>query len=294
MQARHLSAISEFTTDVRHLEGKANVVADALSRVEIDSAAPSLGIDFRELAKAQRQDPETRAARTAISGLRLQDVDMGGAMLLCDVSQGRPRPWVPDPFRRTVFQAFHNLSHPGARATGRLVAERFVWHGLKRDTTKWARECLACQRSKIHRHVRSALEKVPVPDARFQSVNIDLVGPLPPSQGFAYLLMIVDRFSQWPEAIPIPRHGRVYGGKSVLGPMGVPFRHPGGNYFGQRGSVHLSVVVRHGSVAGNLAAPDNGGQRNGGEVSPTVEGLTRSTAYGSQLDGSATMGHVGD
>ena len=124
MQARHLSAISEFITDVRHLEGKSNLIADALSGVEIDSATPSLGIDFGELAKAQQQDPNTRAARTAISGLRLQDVDIEGATLLCDLSQGRQRLWVQDPFRRTVFQAVHNLSHLSARATGRLMAER--------------------------------------------------------------------------------------------------------------------------------------------------------------------------
>ena len=35
-QERHLSYISEFTTDVRHLAGGKNVVADALSRVECD------------------------------------------------------------------------------------------------------------------------------------------------------------------------------------------------------------------------------------------------------------------
>ena len=34
-QQRHLAAISEFTTDVRHIAGKRNVVADALSRATL-------------------------------------------------------------------------------------------------------------------------------------------------------------------------------------------------------------------------------------------------------------------
>ena len=201
MQARHLSAISEYTTDIQHLEGKANVVADALSRVEIDHIC--LGIDYNELARAQRQDPETTAARTAVTGLQLRDVALDGVTLLCDVSMGRPRPWVPEGFRRTVFHALHDLSHPGRRASARLVSGRFVWHGLNRDVVAWAAACVACQRAKIHRHVRSAPEKIPIPDSRFQSINIDLVGPLPPSQGFTHLLTVVDRFSRWPEAIPI-------------------------------------------------------------------------------------------
>ena len=40
-------------------------------------------------------------------------------------------------------------------------------------------------------------------NARFNQVHIDLVGPLPPSNG-VYLLTCVDHFTCWPEAIPIP------------------------------------------------------------------------------------------
>lgn len=32
---------------------------------------------------------------------------------------------------------------------------------------------------------------------------MDLVGPLPPSDSFTHLLTVVDRFSRWPEAIPL-------------------------------------------------------------------------------------------
>ena len=41
------------------------------------------------------------------------------------------------------------------------------------------------------------------PDARFEVVHIDLVGPLPVSQGFKYLLTRADRFTRWPEAFPL-------------------------------------------------------------------------------------------
>ena len=32
---------------------------------------------------------------------------------------------------------------------------------------------------------------------------MDIVGPLPPSKGFTYLLTIIDRYTRWPMAIPM-------------------------------------------------------------------------------------------
>jgi transposase InsO family protein len=74
---------------------------------------------------------------------------------------------------------------------------------MSRDVTAWARSCLSCQKSKIHRHVRLQAAHIPVPSRRFAHLLVDLVGPLPLSSGFSYLFTMVDRTTRWPEAFAL-------------------------------------------------------------------------------------------
>lgn len=75
---------------------------------------------------------------------------------------------------------------------------------MKKSITEWVRCCEPCQRSKVQRHTKTPLGTFSLPDARFQQIHIDIVVPLPSSDGYSYLLTMIDRFSRWPEAIPIP------------------------------------------------------------------------------------------
>ena len=74
---------------------------------------------------------------------------------------------------------------------------------MKRDIANWTQACPECQQSKIQRHVKAPLQAFPVSDSRFDHVHIDIVGPLPPSKGYAYLFTCIDRYTRWPEAIPM-------------------------------------------------------------------------------------------
>ncbi|GFX13785.1 hypothetical protein TNCV_1718931 [Trichonephila clavipes] len=122
---------------------------------------------------------------------------------MCDLSTGTARPYIPKQHRQDVFSAMHNLSHPGIRRSVHLMKQRFVWPSISSDVAKWARHCLACQKSKIHRHTRSPLSSFQEPSQRFDHVHLDLIGPLPPSNGYTYCLTMIDRFSKWPEAQPL-------------------------------------------------------------------------------------------
>jgi hypothetical protein len=200
-QTRHLHYISQFTTDIRNVRGGANQAADALSRAAIDAItqSPSSEIDFEDMAKAQEADPVLQALQDSpSSSLQLAKVPHLAApvTLVCDMSTGTRRPFVPQAFRRAAFHSLYSLSHPGIRATQRLIADRFVWPRMNADIREWTRSCLQCQRAKVQRHTVTPLGTFANPDARFDQIHVDIVGPLPPSRGFTYLLTCVDRFTR--------------------------------------------------------------------------------------------------
>ncbi|GFU72129.1 hypothetical protein TNCV_3859011 [Trichonephila clavipes] len=199
-QIRQLDFISQFTTNIVHIPGSDNIAADVLSRVSAITFQSQ--IDYDCIAETQQTDQELHTLIASGTSLELKKVTFPNSSteIMCDLSTGTARPYIPKQHRQDVFSAMHNLSHPGIRRSVHLMKQRFVWPSISSDVAKWARHCLACQKSKIHRHTRSPLSSFQEPSQRFDHVHLDLIGPLPPSNGYTYCLTMIDRFSKWPEA----------------------------------------------------------------------------------------------
>jgi hypothetical protein len=91
-ECRHLAYVAEFTSDVKHVAGQDNLVADALSRPPVAVLVPptsspgsSAASDLEGIAAMQRGCAETQQSR-ASSSLQVQEYELQGVRLLCDFS----------------------------------------------------------------------------------------------------------------------------------------------------------------------------------------------------------------
>ncbi|XP_026683330.1 uncharacterized protein LOC113469664 [Diaphorina citri] len=100
-QIRHLSYISQFSTDIQYVKGELNAPADALSRIE---TICKKDISAAEMASAQLTDNELQDLldNKTVHSLFLCKMHMDNVELYCDTSTGVPRPYVPSNFRRAL------------------------------------------------------------------------------------------------------------------------------------------------------------------------------------------------
>nr|XP_034194541.1 uncharacterized protein LOC117610820 [Osmia lignaria] len=146
-QLRQLDFIGQFTTNIIHISGSSNFVADALSRLDVISMPVVVGTE--EIADMQETDPELSRILEGSTALCLKPLKVDGSesMVFCDISTDNLRPYIPEALRKRVVESVHG--------------------------------------------------------DRFQHVHLDLVGPLPMVKGYKYCLTMIDRFSRWPEAVPL-------------------------------------------------------------------------------------------
>lgn len=200
-QARHIAFFSELTTDIHHIDGHANCVAYALSQNQFVLLQSPQGSRSPHFCSR----PRCGTIETFYFPHSLEAGTSPHFALRKDFS------WRRLPRSPSSSHTFANASC-SLRQPALLVApwhqslsssERYFWPNMKRDIPTLTCTCHNCQQSKIQRNVKASLHALPLPDRRFDSIHIDIVGPLPPSKGYTYLFTCTNWYTRWPEAMPM-------------------------------------------------------------------------------------------
>jgi transposase InsO family protein len=118
-----------------------------------------------------------------------------------------PKLWLPKALHATVLKACHShplSAHFGFFKTLHKIQEKFTWLGMREDISRFVRSCQTCQRTKPSNRKPTGFMETSPAVYPMSEISVDLVGPLPRStQGYLYILVIVDKFSRFPELFPI-------------------------------------------------------------------------------------------
>ena len=91
-----------------------------------------------------------------------------------------------------------SAGHPGPQRTVKRASKYFFWPRMISDIKSFVGRCDVCQRVKTGGNPLLPLKTYPTPETAWETVSVDLVGPLPlTEQGNRYLLVMVDHLSRF-------------------------------------------------------------------------------------------------
>ena len=203
--------IADFDFEVKHRPGTQNKHCDALSRINI---ATSFNVDTKivdpeDLKKEQELDNDFRHT---IEKLRkgeqmAQFVFDEEGILRKKLVNGNLVTCIPKAHRNKILHFFHSTptsGHTGFSRTLSRMKNRVFWPKLLRDVSYFVKQCDVCQRMKRDFSYKPApLQTFPVPEQPFSRCGIDIIGPLPPSEGYHHILTTIDHFTKFAIVSPL-------------------------------------------------------------------------------------------
>ena len=201
---------------IQYQPGKANIVADALSRsrrgpveepedavgaIEWTSSAVLPDKEVKIWRKALEEDAKLREMLQQLRDHhRCGDTQMTPQGLLYIQLKERQRLVVPTSLRQRILRECHDVpsvGHVGIRRTLELLERSYHWKGMRGDATSYVRTCPTCQMVKAdNRKKAGPLQPIPPPERKWSHVTTDLVTDLPDSEGYTAIAVFVDRLTK--------------------------------------------------------------------------------------------------
>ena len=90
-----------------------------------------------------------------------------------------------------------DVGHPEQHRMLELLKRDYWWPGLKEDVKRYIQGCFKCQQNKVqHQRKAEELHPLEIPQGPWQEISIDIIGPLPKSNGMNAIVVIVDQFTK--------------------------------------------------------------------------------------------------
>ena len=114
---------------------------------------------------------------------------------------------LPKQCHQNVCKLAHTIplaGHLGRDKTIKRITKHFYWPTVFSDVAEYCRRCPQCQRTAKGSQRKVPLIPLPVMEAPFERIAMDVVGPLPRSRrGHQYILVVCDYATRYPEAMAL-------------------------------------------------------------------------------------------
>ncbi|GJW25862.1 putative reverse transcriptase domain-containing protein [Tanacetum coccineum] len=194
-QRRWLELLSDYDCEIRYHPGKANVVADALSRKErikplrVRALVMTIGLDLpKQILNAQ-----TKARKPE----NIKNKDIGGV----GYCYGDLRLYYD---HARVPQSKYSI-HPGSDKMYQDMKKLYWWPNMKANIATHVSKCLTCAKVKAeHQRPSGLLVQPEIPQWKWDNIIMDFITKLPKSsQGYDTIWVIVDRLTKSAIFVPI-------------------------------------------------------------------------------------------
>ncbi|GKA12448.1 putative reverse transcriptase domain-containing protein [Tanacetum coccineum] len=215
-EVRQFIGLAGVHNTFRYHPGKANVVADALSRKVRDKP-----LRVRSLVMSTCTDLSERILKAQLEAMKQENVKVENlGRLLKPIfeihSNGiryiKNRVWLPllGGLRDLIMHESHKSKysiHPGFDKMYQDMKKLYWWPNMKADIATYVSKCLTCAKVKAeHQRPSGLLQQPEIPEWKWEHITMDFVTSLPRTpSGYDSIWVIVDRLTKSAHFVPMKK-----------------------------------------------------------------------------------------